>query len=82
MSSPVEYLFAAAFTVADQAARKQGWRPCGRAAWNKADGTSVYFICLAEQLAAVPAGATVHVIGNAFPELRRLKRKLVKLAAE
>ena len=33
MSSPVEYLFASAIAVADNAARKQGWRPCGRAAW-------------------------------------------------
>jgi hypothetical protein len=81
MSNPVEYLFAASFTVADQAARKQGWRPCGRTAWNKPDGTLVYFICLAEQLAIVPAGVTVHVVGKVSAELRRFKRKLVKLAA-
>jgi hypothetical protein len=73
MSSSVEYLFAAAFSVADHAARKQGWRPCGRAAWLKPDGTSVLFICLAEQLAAVPAGATVHVVGKLSSELRRMK---------
>jgi hypothetical protein len=55
----VEYLFAASFYLADQAARKR-WRPSGRAAWLKADGTMVCFICLDEQLAAVPEGVTVH----------------------
>ena len=81
MRGSVEYLFAASFSVGDQAARKQGWRPCGRAAWQKADGTSVFLICLAEQLAAVPAGVTVHVVGKPSFELRRYKCKLVKLAA-
>lgn len=60
MSIRVEYLFAAALTIADQAARKQGWRPSGRTTWIKSDGTTVYFICLEEQLAAVPAGVKVH----------------------
>jgi hypothetical protein len=60
MSSTVEYLFAASLTVADQAARKKGWRPSGRAKWLKADGAMVCFICFEEQLAAVPAGAKVH----------------------
>jgi hypothetical protein len=59
----IEYLFAASVTIADQAARKQGWRPSGRAAWQKCDGTIVYFICFEEQLAAVPAGVTVHRVG-------------------
>jgi hypothetical protein len=56
----IEYLFAASVTIADQAARKKGWRPAGRAAWLKSDGTTVCFICYEEQLAAVPAGAKVH----------------------
>jgi hypothetical protein len=56
----VEYLYAASFYKADQDARKRGWRPSGRAAWHKADGTIVCFICLDEQLAAVPHGVTVH----------------------
>ena len=60
MSSSVEYLFVAALSVADQAARKKGWRQSGRAAWLKADGTTVYFICSEEQLATVPAGVKVH----------------------
>ena len=74
MSNAVEYLFAATVSIADQAARKQGWRPCGRADWLKPDGTQVLFICLIEQLAAVQAGQTVHVVGKAPAELRRLKR--------
>ena len=56
----IEYLFATSVTVADCAARKKGWRPAGRAAWLKADGTTVCFICFEEQLAAVPAGVKVH----------------------
>ena len=60
----VEYLFAASFYLADQAARKRGWRPSGRTAWQKADGTLVCFICLDEQLAEVPAGVTVHRIDD------------------
>jgi hypothetical protein len=81
MSNRAEYLFASALPVADQAARKQGWRPCGRAAWLKMDGVTVYFICFAEQLTAVPLGVTVHIVGKASAELRRFKHRLVKLAA-
>jgi hypothetical protein len=62
--SAVEYLFAASFYAADQDARQRGWRPSGRAAWLKADGTTVCFICLDEQLAAVPAGVTVHRVDH------------------
>ena len=51
-------------SIADQAARKRGWRPSGRAAWLKSDGTMVCFICFEEQLAAVPAGARVHALGR------------------
>jgi hypothetical protein len=32
------------------------------------------FICFAEQIAIIPAGETVHFIGKAPAELRRLKR--------
>jgi hypothetical protein len=73
MSTPVEYLFVATFAIADQAARKQ-------AQWNKPDGTVVCFICLEEQLAIVPADATVYVVGVAAG-LWRFERKLVKLVA-
>jgi len=60
MSIQFEYLFATSITVADQAARKKGWRSCGRTTWLKADGTVVCFIGFEEQLAAFPAGAKVH----------------------
>jgi hypothetical protein len=64
MSARVEYLFAASFYVADQAARERGWHPSGRTTWLKADGTVVCFICLDEQLAAVPAGTKIHRVAN------------------
>ena len=66
----IEYLFAASVTIADQAARRQGWHPNGRADWHKLDGTVVHFNCLAEQLAVVPDGATVHVVGKRPAGLR------------
>lgn len=56
----IEYLFASSITLADQTARKRGWRPRGRAAWLKGDGTVVCFICFEEQLAGLPAGVKVH----------------------
>jgi hypothetical protein len=63
MSDPIEYLFAATVSVAAHAARRRGWRPSGRSAWLKADGTMVCFICLEEQLARlVTAGAKIHYI--------------------
>jgi hypothetical protein len=62
--SAVEYLYAASFYEADKEARNRGWPPSGRAAWLKSDGTTVCFMCLEEQLAAVPAGATVHRVGR------------------
>jgi hypothetical protein len=78
--SSIEYLFAASFYIADQAARKQGWLPRGRAEWHKPDGTVVCFICLEEHLAAVPADMTVYIVGKAPGEARHYKCKLIKLA--
>jgi hypothetical protein len=40
----VEYLLAVSFSLADRAARKQGWQQSGRASWQKSDGTIVCFI--------------------------------------
>ena len=60
-----EYLFAPSFYIADRVARERGWLPRGRAEWHKPDGTLVCFICLAEQLAMVPEGSTVHYVGEA-----------------
>ena len=78
MSTPVEYLFAATLSVADQAARKRGWHPHGRSGWIKPHGNEVYFIGLAEQLAVIPAGSTVYVVGAA-PRLKS-SCKIVVLA--
>ena len=39
--------------------------PAGRAAWLKANGTRVYFICYEEQLAAVPTDVKVQGLVNA-----------------
>ena len=80
MSTPVEYLFAATLSIAEHAARKQGWHPHGRSGWIKPDGNEVHFICFAEQLAIVPKDATVYLVGDALPELARFKRKWTKLA--
>jgi hypothetical protein len=44
MSDRIEYLFASSIDIADHAARKRGWRPNGRAAWVKDDGTMVCFV--------------------------------------
>jgi hypothetical protein len=60
MSNAVEYLYASGVEAAEAFARTKGWRPACRAAWLKADGTAVYFICLEAQLAAVPAGTKIH----------------------
>ncbi len=60
MSDTVEYLYALGVDSAEAFARTKGWRPSSRASWLKADGTTVYFICLEAQLAAVPAGSKVH----------------------
>ncbi len=81
MEGSVEYLFAAAVAEADQAARKQGWLPRGRAGWQKPDGTVIHFICFVEQIAIVPKDATVHLVGEASPELKRFKRKWATLPA-
>jgi hypothetical protein len=42
--SAVEYVFGESVFVAEAFARKQGWRPCSRAAWLKRDGTTIHFI--------------------------------------
>jgi hypothetical protein len=68
MSARVEYLFALSVSVAEVFARGQGWRSSGRAAWQKRDGTTVYFLALSAQLEIVCAGEIVHVIGAMEPE--------------
>jgi hypothetical protein len=81
MEGRIEYLFAAAIGEADQAARKQGWLPRGRAGWKKPDGTVIHFISFIEQIAIVPQDATVHFVGDASPALKRFKRRWAKIPA-
>jgi hypothetical protein len=81
MTVPVEYLFAASITLADQAARRQGWHPHGRTGWVKPDGNEVIFICYEEQLAVVGDHVTIYFVGDLAPSVRRFKRNLAKLRA-
>ena len=81
MGVSVEYLYAAAIGVADDAARGQGWLPRGRVGWQKPDGTVVHFICFIEQIAIVPKDETVHFVGEASPALKRFKRRWSKIPA-
>jgi hypothetical protein len=74
-----EYLFAASITVADQAARIQGWRPHGPTGWVKPDGIEVHFICFEEQLSVVGKDVTVYFVGELSQQLRRFKQKWIKL---
>ena len=80
MSDSVEYLFAADLPMADRAARKQGWHPHGRTGWIEPDGNQVYFVS-AEQLAALDKHATIYVVGELLPEMKRFDRKWTKLRA-
>jgi hypothetical protein len=64
MSDTVEYLYALGVDSAEAFARTKGWPPSGRAAWLKADGTTVYLIALEAQLAAVPAGTKIHRVNR------------------
>jgi hypothetical protein len=81
MSVPVEYLFAASISLADQAARKQGWHPLGGTGWIKPDGNEVHFICFEEQLAIVDNDVTIYFVGDLSPSVRRFKRNWAKLRA-
>jgi hypothetical protein len=76
----VEYLFAASFHIADEAARNEGWEPRGRT-WHKPDGTSVCFICFEEQLAVTGQHVTIYFVGKLSPNFKRFKRNWVKLLA-
>jgi hypothetical protein len=44
-------------------AKAQRWRPYGRSSWLTADDTKVHYLHFPEQLAALAAGATLHVVG-------------------
>ena len=46
-----------------------GWRKAGRAP----DGTEVHYLHFAEQITAVTAGDTVHIVGAASKRISALK---------
>ena len=50
-----------------------GWRKAGRASWLKPDGTEVHYLHFAEQITAVTAGDTVHIVGAAPKRISALK---------
>jgi len=63
VSSPNEFIFGE-LDQADRFARAKRWRPDGRAAWAKPNGTCVHFIRFSEQLSAVGEGERVYVLGK------------------
>jgi hypothetical protein len=60
--SQVEYIIGERAEI-ERFAKKQRWRPYGRASWLTAEDTKVHYLHFPEQLAALPAGATLHVVG-------------------
>jgi hypothetical protein len=47
----------------DRFTKAQRWRDCGRAIWQKPDGTLVHYLHFPEQIRALPKGSTLHVMG-------------------
>jgi hypothetical protein len=76
-----EYLFADSISLADRAARKQGWHPHGRTGWIKPDGSEVHFICFEEQIALVASDVKIYFVGDLAPSVRRFKRNWAQLRA-
>jgi hypothetical protein len=72
-------VFAASITIADRAARKQGWHPYGRTSWITPDGNEVSFVCFEEQLAVLDRHATIYFVGELSPRVRRLTINWAKL---
>jgi hypothetical protein len=79
MGGSVEYLFAADIRLADEAARRQGWRVHGQLGWVKPDGVQVNFICLEEQLSVVGKDVTIYFVGDLSERFKRFKRKWTRL---
>jgi calcineurin-like phosphoesterase family protein len=73
----VEYLFTADIRLADEAARRQGWRVHGRSGWIKPDGVEIHFI--EEQLSVVGEDVTIYFVGDLSERFRRFKRKWTRL---
>ena len=65
--------------LADEAARRQGWRVHGRLGWIKPDGVQVSFICLEEQLSVVGKDVTIYFVGDLSERFRRFQRKWTRL---
>jgi hypothetical protein len=74
--SPI--VFAADIRLADQAARRQGWRPHGRTGWMKPDGIVVQFVCFGEQL-AYPQACHDLPCGRAVAQVKRFEHPSVKI---
>ena len=68
-------MYAASAVDASAFAKRQGWRPAGRAGWQTRDGALVLFLCFLEQLEAVTAGAVVYDAGLCAEAKRLLKRR-------
>ena len=53
----------------------------GPTAWITPDGTTVVFLCFAEQLAATGKDATICYVGDSLPQIKCFDRKWMKLRA-
>ncbi len=79
MERSPEYLFAADIRLADEAARRQGWRVYGRTGWMKPNGVEVNFICHEEQLSVVGKDVTIYFVGDLSERVKRFERKWTRL---
>ena len=71
------FVYVASATDASAFAKRQGWRPAGRAGWQTRDGILVLFICFLDQLEAVTAGAIVYDAGLCAEGRKLLKRRRI-----
>ena len=69
------FVYAASATDAGAFAKRHGWRPAGRSAWQTRDGVQILFLCFLEQLEAVTAGAIVYDAGLCSEARRMLKKR-------
>jgi hypothetical protein len=79
MNKAVDYLFAADIRTADEAARRQGWKPHGLTGWLKPDGDEVQFISLEEQLSVVDKDVIIYFVGDLSERMKRFKRKWTRI---
>ncbi len=69
------FLYAASANDAGTFAKRQGWRPAGRSAWQTRDGVQILFLCFVEQLEVVTAGSIVYNAGLCAEAKRLLKKR-------